>query len=88
MTPRARPPDPHVITGDADVADECRCYVCEEDLTDKEATKKAKPDKDSKHGKEGKDRLTPGLVEIAGEGTGFAGGGKNITKRQGVAFQC
>ncbi|MCJ1438406.1 hypothetical protein MMC27_007794 [Xylographa pallens] len=88
MTPRERPPDPHATVGDTDVAGECRCYVCEEDLTDRETPKKVKADKDSKLGKEDKDRLKPGLVEIAGEGTGFAGGGKNITKRQGVAFQC
>ncbi|MCJ1384729.1 hypothetical protein MMC17_007847 [Xylographa soralifera] len=88
MTPRERPPDPHATAGDTDPAGECRCYVCEEDLTDRETLKKAKAGKDGKHGKEDKDRLKPGLVEIAGEGTGFAGGGKNIAKRQGVAFQC
>ena len=88
MTPQKRPPDPHATTEESDPAGECRCYVCEEDLTDKATLKKWKADKDSKQGKEEKDRLKPGLVEIAGEGTGFAGGGKNIAKRQGVAFQC
>jgi len=88
MTPREQPPDPHAAAGDTDAVDEIRCYVCEEDLTDRETLRKAKADEEGKHGKEDKDKLKPGLVEIAGEGTGFAGGGKNIAKRQGVAFQC
>ncbi|MCJ1404308.1 hypothetical protein MMC11_007533 [Xylographa trunciseda] len=88
MTPQVQPPDPHAVAGDTDAGREIRCYVCEEDLTDKEALRKVKTDKEGKHGKEDKERLKPGLVEIAGEGTGFAGGGKNIAKRQGVAFQC
>ncbi|MCJ1389192.1 hypothetical protein MMC18_002047 [Xylographa bjoerkii] len=87
MTLQEQPPDPHAVAGETDAVGEIRCFVCEEDLTDRESLK-AKADKDGKYGKEDKNRLKPGLVEIAGEGTGFAGGGKNIAKRQGVAFQC
>ncbi|MCJ1287034.1 hypothetical protein MMC26_006381 [Xylographa opegraphella] len=88
MMPQERLPDPHATNEDTEVGGECRCYVCEEDLTDRVTLKKAKADKNTKHGKEEKEKIKPGLVEIAGEGTGFAGGGKNIAKRQGVAFQC
>ena len=63
-----------------------RCFVCETSLTDNSRGKKHK-DKPKGEEKE-KDRLKPGLVEIAAEGTGFAGGGKNMAKREGVAFQC
>lgn len=52
-----------------------RCYVCQADLT---ARKK----------KDGKDGKTEMLVEIASDGTGFAGGGSNMIKRAGVSFQC
>ncbi|MCJ1475263.1 hypothetical protein MMC13_003925 [Lambiella insularis] len=88
MTPLQQAPDPHAISGEADVMDGVRCYVCEEDLTDKGVTKKPKGQTDGKHRKEDKEKLRPGLVEIAAEGTGFAGGGKNMAKREGVAFQC
>jgi nitric oxide synthase-interacting protein len=53
------------------------CYVCETDLTDT----KSKVD-----GKKEKDRIKPGYVQIGCEGTGFAGSGSNVAKREGTAF--
>jgi nitric oxide synthase-interacting protein len=63
-----------------------RCYVCQEDITPGRKVKRKKDE-----GKDGKDKETKierGLVELSTEGTGFAGGGKNMVKREGVAFQC
>ncbi|KAF2714757.1 hypothetical protein K504DRAFT_469171 [Pleomassaria siparia CBS 279.74] len=58
------------------------CYVCDADLT----TVPERKEKEGKKNKKDKDALKPGLVEIKSEGTGFAGGGKNMVKRDGVAF--
>jgi len=90
----------HVICGGcadlfASGSERVACYVCEADLsgnstkdhagthgTVEKESKKSK--KDKKDGSKGKGRL----VEISCEGTGFAGGGANMAKRDGVAFQC
>ncbi|KAH7117807.1 zinc finger-containing protein [Dendryphion nanum] len=50
------------------------CFVCDEELVVGGGTKKDKKG------------IKSGLVEIRSEGTGFAGGGKNMVKREGVAF--
>ncbi|ORY15129.1 hypothetical protein BCR34DRAFT_559132 [Clohesyomyces aquaticus] len=69
-------PDPETV----------HCYICDADLTT--VPDKKKKDKDSKKHKKDKDAgPKPGLVEIRSEGTGFAGGGKNMVKKEGVAFQ-
>ncbi len=60
-----------------------RCYVCQEDVTPGRKVKQ----KDGKEGKE-KGKVERGLVELSSDGTGFAGGGKNMVKKRGVAFQC
>ena len=73
--------DPHAPEVDQNAVS---CYVCEADLTDR---KPLKTGGNLKAGKE-KDKITPGLVEIVSEGTGFASGGSNKVERFGVAFQC
>ncbi|KAL9083771.1 MAG: hypothetical protein Q9165_008381 [Trypethelium subeluteriae] len=80
MQPNTRP-DAHNPDAELGVL---RCYVCEADLTDRKKTKK-----DGKDGRENKkERIQPGIVEMSSDGTGFAGGGQNIAKKKGVAFQC
>jgi nitric oxide synthase-interacting protein len=61
-----------------------RCYVCQEDVTPS-ATKKREGEEKKK---EKKEKVERGLVELCSDGTGFASGGTNMVKRQGVAFQC
>ncbi|KAF2686397.1 hypothetical protein K458DRAFT_476878 [Lentithecium fluviatile CBS 122367] len=68
---------------DAPEPETVHCYVCDADLT--ETKEKDREGKKSK--KEKEKGLRPGLVEIRSEGTGFAGGGKAMVKREGVAFQ-
>jgi nitric oxide synthase-interacting protein len=65
---------------DADHDKTVRCYVCQEDMTGGRKGKKSDSGK--------KEKVERGLVELSSEGTGFAGGGTNMVKRQGVAFQC
>lgn len=61
------------------------CYVCETDITP--VRKHAKAYKEKQKGEKAS-KIKPGLVEIRSEGTGFARGGDNMAKKQGVAFQC
>lgn len=66
--------------------DSILCYVCQEDITPSGRKKRTK---DTKAGGRLKDATAEkGLVVLSAEGTGFAGGGKNIVKKDGVVFQC
>ena len=78
MTPH-KDPDPHVA--EDELHGRMLCYVCETDITEHPPTKQKPKEK-------GKDKIRPGIVEISSEGTGFAGGGNNVAKREGTAFQC
>lgn len=83
MTPPSKS-DPHAPDAGGE---ELRCYVCEAGLCEggREGEQKSgRGDRDKKD----KDKSKPGLVELRSEGTGFAGGGKNLVRREGVAFQC
>ncbi|KAK5451803.1 hypothetical protein LTS15_008063 [Exophiala xenobiotica] len=71
------------------------CYVCEANLSgnqnlldnEKENGTGSKSAKESRK-KDKKQKKVGRLVEISCEGTGFAGGGTNMARREGVAFQC
>jgi nitric oxide synthase-interacting protein len=66
--------------------DTIHCYVCDADLTTRPILKE-KSKEGKKHKKDKDKGPLPGLVELRSEGTGFAGGGKNMVKKEGVAFQ-
>lgn len=72
--------DPHADPADAKHANAVRCYVCDEDVTER-PTKKRGDKKD-------KEKIPPGVVELKSDGTGFSAGGTNEVKRSGSAFQC
>ena len=74
-----RPPPRFAHEKDCDQS--VNCFVCSEDVTPGRRRKTKKKD-----GKE--ESVELGLVEISSDGTGFAGGGKNMVKKEGVAFQC
>ena len=58
------------------------CCVCQTNLAgDKERKKEGKKSKE-------KSKVKPGLVELSNQGTGFAGGGKAVVDKGGIAFQC
>ena len=67
---------------DKDHDQSVRCYVCSEDITF--GRKRHNNKKDG----EKVEIVELGMVEISSEGTGFAGGGDNMVKKVGVAFQC
>ena len=73
--------------GAEDGDDTIRCYICSEDVTPGRKRKK-KSKKAGDDGKPKEESIELGLVELSTEGTGFAGGGNNMVKRAGVAFQC
>lgn len=62
------------------------CYVCSEDVSLRAQTRADKKKKSRKGADE--EEKERGMFDIACEGTGFAGGGTNYVKREGVAFQC
>lgn len=84
MSPAKGPPDPHASTEEQQDHNRVLCCVCETNLTGDRARINSKGK--GTRTKEGEPK--PGLVEIKSEGTGFAGGGKNMATKQGVAFQC
>ncbi|KAK4540181.1 hypothetical protein LTR36_009679 [Oleoguttula mirabilis] len=70
-----------------------RCFVCQEDVTPGRRSKRKNKGGAADGEGEGKEKekegkVERGLVELKSDGTGFAGGGKNMVKKVGVAFQC
>ena len=84
MSPDKGPPDPHASPTKQAERKQVMCYVCDTNLTGK----KSKSVEEEGSSKTEKASVKPGLVELGSEGTGFAGGGKNMAQRKGVAFQC
>ncbi len=60
----------------------CAAMSARRTLTERAVGKK------SKKAKKGKDEAKRGLIEIQSDGTGFAGGGRTRSKRDGTSFQC
>lgn len=97
MTPHDVP-DPHASKEEqaktAALHGRVLCYVCEADVSPQDARLDKGLGGDGKDGskkkskKKDKDTISPGLVAINSEGTGFAGGGGNVATKKGVAFQC
>lgn len=76
--------DPHADEDEDETG--ARCFVCSADVSGR--MDKGKGKGGAKEGKKERERVRGGLMEISSEGTGFAGGGTNVVKRHGVAFQC
>lgn len=79
-----KPADPSAHDTEHD--ETVRCYVCQEDITPGKKVSRKK--QDGKEGKKKEEKRGRGLVELSTEGTGFAGGGKNMVKKSGLSFQC
>ena len=84
MAPDKNPRSHSTHTVDKDAPGRMLCFVCETDITECSATVKG----DKKEREKDREKIRPGLVAISSEGTGFAGGGVNIAKKAGTAFQC
>ena len=63
-----------------------KCYVCDADISERDGSEST--EKKRRKDKPIKEKLKSGLIEIRSEGTGFAGGGKNLIKKNGIVFQC
>jgi len=88
-TAKPNPHEPRNPTSEDFCGGKIICYVCETDITPSSSKSKSKskdPSRNKEKNKE-KGKIQAGLVEISYEGTGFAGGGENMAKRRGVAFQ-
>lgn len=75
-----KPPVPSAHDVDSDQT--VRCYVCSEYITPGRKRKVKKKDSEKQ------ESIELGLVEISSEGTGFAAAGKNMARKEDVAFQC
>ncbi len=84
MTTDKSPDSRSSDTVDPDTPGRILCYVCETDLTERKSSLK----EGKKAREKDREKIKPGLVAISSEGTGFAGGGANIAKKAGTAFQC